>query len=300
MGHRKHHAPHRGSLAFYPRKRASTILPRLKYYVPTEEPSLAAVLGIKVGMGHAIITDDRESTPNFGKPLFVPFTVVAIPPMHVVDTKVYGYYDGYLINLGKLSDSLDISKVYEVRAVVDVIPKESGFSQKKPYRLEIPVSGKDIKANIEYLKKIINQTIQPKDIISKWGYVDVIGVTKGKGFQGPVKRFGIKRKQHKSRKTVRAVGAIGPWHPASVMYTVPRAGQMGYQRRTIYNLRVLGVSKEPGVSLPMKKITSDYVLLKGSVQGPKGRPLLIRKAVRIDKEFKPPSMLYLSLEGIKV
>ncbi|NAY82551.1 MAG: 50S ribosomal protein L3 [Thaumarchaeota archaeon] len=251
-------------------------------------------------MGHAIITDDRESTPNFGKPLFVPFTVVAIPPMHVVDTKVYGYYDGYLINLGKLSDSLDISKVYEVRAVVDVIPKESGFSQKKPYRLEIPVSGKDINANIEYLKKIINQTIQPKDIISKWGYVDVIGVTKGKGFQGPVKRFGIKRKQHKSRKTVRAVGAIGPWHPASVMYTVPRAGQMGYQRRTIYNLRVLGVSKEPGVSLPMKKITSDYVLLNGSVQGPKGRPLLIRKAVRIDKEFKPPSILYLSLEGIKV
>jgi Ribosomal protein L3 len=84
------------------------------------------------------------------------------------------------------------------------------------------------------------------------------------------------------------------------MYTVPRAGQMGYQRRTIYSLRVLGLSKEPGILLPVKKVTSDYVILMGSVQGPKGRPLLIRKAVRVEKEFKPPSILNLSLEGIKV
>ncbi len=272
----------------------------MKYYALTDEPSLAAVLGIKVGMGHAIITDDREGTPNFGKPLFVPYTVIALPPLHVVDARIYGFYDGYKINLGKLTDTVDLSKINEVRALVNVIPKEAGFSQKKPYTLEIPISGKDIKADVDYVRKIVNQTLQPKDIVSKWSYVDVIGVTKGKGFQGPVKRFGIKRKQHKARKSVRAVGTIGPWHPASVMYTVPRAGQMGYQRRTIYNLRILGVSKEPGVQLPFKKITSDYIVLMGSVQGPKGRPLLLRKSVRINKEFKPPSILYISHEAIKI
>ncbi|MGC8568405.1 MAG: 50S ribosomal protein L3 [Nitrososphaeria archaeon] len=300
MGHRKHHAPHRGSLAFYPRKRASRILPKLRYYAETEEPSLAAVVGIKVGMGHAIITDDRQGTPNFGKPLFVPFTVVALPPMKVVRIVAYGYHDGYLVNLGDVSDSMDLSKVSEVRAVVEAVPRDAGFSQKKPYVLEIPITGKDIKAKLEYAKKILNQTIQTKDLIMSWGYVDVIGVTKGKGFQGPVKRFGIKRKQHKARKSVRAVGTLGPWHPASIMYTVPRAGQMGFQRRTIYNLRVISASKEPGALLPFKKITSDYVLIAGSLPGPKGRPLVIRKSVRIKREAKPPAILSVSLEGLKI
>ena len=251
-------------------------------------------------MGHAIIVDDREGTPNFGKPLFVPFTVVALPPIHVVDSKVYAYEDGYLVNLGKLTDNINLEKIKEVRAVVEVIPKEAGFSQKKPFKLELPITGVDVKANVEYLKSIIGKVVQPKEILSKWSYVDVIGVTKGKGFQGPVKRFGIKRKQHKSRKSVRAVGTLGPWHPASVMYTVPRAGQMGYQRRTQYNLRILALSKEPGAMLPYKKITSDYALIAGSLQGPKGRPLLIRKAVRLQETVKLPNILSISLEGVKV
>ncbi len=68
--------------------------------------------------------------------------------------------------------------------------------------------------------------------------MDVIGITKGKGFEGPVTRFGIKRKQHKSRKSVRAVGVIGPWHPAAVMYTVARAGQHGFHQRTETGKRI--------------------------------------------------------------
>ena len=64
----------------------------------------------------------------------------------------------------------------------------------------------------------------------------------GKGIEGPVTRFGVKRKQHKSRKSVRAVGTLGPISPAVVMYTVPRQGQRGFHQRTEYNKRILIIS----------------------------------------------------------
>lgn len=251
-------------------------------------------------MGHALIVDDRNGSPNFGKPLFVSYTVVAFPQIKVVDAKIYKEIDGYLKNIGKLSQKPDDKDASELRALVQIVPKDAGFSQKKPFEIEVPVAGKSYEEKIEFLKKYIGKSYDQKELLSKWSFVDVIGVTKGRGFQGPVKRFGIKRKQHKSRKSVRAVGTIGPWHPASVMYTVPRAGQMGYHRRTIYNLRILGISKEPGIQLTTKTVNGDYLLLKGTVPGTVGRPLVIRKAVRIKAQVKTPSIISLSIDGVKI
>jgi large subunit ribosomal protein L3e len=54
--------------------------------------------------------------------------------------------------------------------------------------------------------------------------IDVIGVTRGKGTQGVVKRFGVNRLPRKSHRGLRKVGCVGPWHPASVPHTVARAG----------------------------------------------------------------------------
>ncbi|MEM0097148.1 MAG: 50S ribosomal protein L3 [Conexivisphaerales archaeon] len=300
MGHRKHHAPHRGSLAFYPRVRTSHVLPKIRYFSQDSNLGLAAIVGFKAGMGHALIIDDRNGSPNFGKQLFVPYTVVAIPQIKVLDAKVYKEIDGYLINTGKLAQNQDIKGNYEIRAIAQIAPKDSGFSQKKPFEIEIPITGKNNIDKAEFIKKYIGQSIDQKEIITGWSYVDLTGITKGKGFQGPVKRFGIKRKQHKSRKSVRAVGTIGPWHPASVMYTVPRAGQMGYHRRTTYNLRIMGISKEPGIRLITKTIKGNYLLLKGTVPGPVGRPVVIRKAVRIKAQAKMPSIINLSLNGVKI
>ncbi|MGC8558625.1 MAG: 50S ribosomal protein L3, partial [Nitrososphaeria archaeon] len=206
MGHRKHHAPHRGSLAFYPRVRASYVLPRIRYVSPDSDLGLAAAIGFKAGMGHALIVDDRNGSPNFGKPLFVSYTVAAFPQIKVVDAKIYKEIDGYLKNIGKLSQNSDVKDASELRALVQIIPKDAGFSQKKPFEIEIPVAGKSYEEKIEFLKKYIGKSYDQKELLSKWSFVDVIGVTKGRGFQGPVKRFGIKRKQHKSRKSVRAVG----------------------------------------------------------------------------------------------
>jgi len=54
--------------------------------------------------------------------------------------------------------------------------------------------------------------------------IDVIGVTRGKGFSGVMKRFGVRHLQKKSHRGFRKVGCIGAWHPARISYTVARAG----------------------------------------------------------------------------
>ena len=275
-------------------------MPRIRYVAQDDTVGFAAAIGFKAGMGHAIIIDDREGNHNFGKPLFVPYSVIALPPLKVVGIRAYKIVDGYLTNIGKVEQNQDANDATEIRALVQIVPKDSGFSQKKPFVIEVPISGKTAQEKIEFVKKYIGKELDQREILSRWVYVDVIGVTKGKGFQGPVKRFGIKRKQHKSRKSVRAVGAIGPWHPASVMYSVPRAGHMGYHRRTIYNLRIIGISKEPNVRLPTKAIKGYYILIKGSVPGPVGRPLVMRKAVRLNVQKKFPTVLSLSTPGVNI
>lgn len=54
--------------------------------------------------------------------------------------------------------------------------------------------------------------------------IDTIGVTKGKGFAGAVKRFGVTRLPRKTHRGLRKVGCVGAWHPASVRWTCARPG----------------------------------------------------------------------------
>src|SRR5579883_1085157 len=91
MGHRKHNAPRRGSLAFYPRARHGLLVPRVRNWVMLggDRPMLAGFPAFKVGMIHAIVVDDREKTPNFGKPTFNPATVVSLPDIHVYGVRAY-------------------------------------------------------------------------------------------------------------------------------------------------------------------------------------------------------------------
>ena len=129
------------------------------------------------------------------------------------------------------------------------MPKKAGISQIKPYLIEIGVGGGDLTSQFEYLKNKLGLEIPIQEIIKPGMSVDVAAITKGKGWQGPVKRFGIKKKSHKSRKTVREVGTIGAWNPRSVMYTVPRAGQMGFHQRTEYNKQILLVGNDQSQSV---------------------------------------------------
>jgi large subunit ribosomal protein L3 len=135
--------------------------------------------------------------------------------------------------------------------------------------------------------------------------VDILAVTKGKGFQGPVKRFGIKILTRKNNKVKRAVACIGPWHPARVLYTVPRPGQLGFHQRTEYHKRimVIGENEEEinpkGGFVRYGKVNGDYLLVLGSIPGPKNRLVRIRKTIRPVKAFtvKSPEITFISRES---
>jgi len=119
--------------------------------------------------------------------------------------------------------------------------------------------------------------------------VDLRGLTRGKGFQGPVRRFGINLKAHKSEKGVRRPGSLGPWHPARVTFRVPMAGQLGMFTRVIYNNKIIDMGKSEG-QIPILKhfgeVKTNYMIVKGSIQGVAKRQLLITSPLRETKRTK--------------
>jgi large subunit ribosomal protein L3 len=320
LGHRKHNAPRRGSLAFAPRARHQLLVPRVRTWTRLggSGPSLAGVPAIKVGMVHAITADDREKTPNFGKPTFNAATVVALPEIHVYGIRAYATADGREMALLDLfAEDLDaetrsrlgrtrtaaggksaaqsrrqedenrfqnvLANVDRLSLLVGIIPRESGLSIDRPQVQEVGIVGGDTRSQFEYAKRVLGKTIKSAELLKPGAFVDTIAVTKGKGFEGPITRFGVKRKQHKSRKSVRAVGVISPWHPATVMYTVPRAGQMGFHQRVCLNNRILFVGKGSqtritprGGFLHFGEVRGDFAVLRGSVPGASQRVVDLR------------------------
>ena len=112
-----------------------------------------------------------------------------------------------------------------------------------------------------------------KDIL-KWDLLDLRGLTRGKGLVGPVKRFGISLKSHKSEKGVRRPGSLGPWHPAHVTFRVAQAGQLGMFTRVQYNIKPITHANAQQGPIPVNHgfkhyglIAGDYIVVEGSVQG---------------------------------
>jgi large subunit ribosomal protein L3 len=276
--------------------------PRLRTWpkLESQTPVLLGFPTFKAGMIHAITTDDREKTPNFGKPLFNPATVLALPEPQVIGMRLYGREWGIDSAIGDVSGGADekgktaleewkgkLGKVSRVTGVVSVTPRDVGLSQKEPIKMEMGVGGGDVKAQFDYLAGMIGKKVKFSEIFKPGMYVDVLAITKGKGFEGPITRFGVKRKQHKSRKSVRAVGVIGPWHPAAVMYTVPRAGQKGFQQRTETGKRILmiGNGKETPITpaggfLHFGNVGGEYAVVKGSIAGSPRRFVFVRHSAR--------------------
>jgi len=310
-----------------PRSRAAGLLPRVRSWpeLPADEkPRLLGTLTYKAGMTHVIMVDDRKTVPNAGKPLFQAVTVLAAPPLHVLGVRLYGYRDGYHYVLGDALNYADgrvfggkpknyrpleaalkdlesvLDGASRVSAVVYGVPRDAGLPQKRPFVMEIPVGGGDIRRRFEYAAGLVGGSVQVDALFRPGSYVDVISVSKGKGFQGPVKRFGIKRKQHKSRKSVREPGTLGPWHPAAVMRSVPMAGQTGFHQRVEYNKRILAIGDEserpvtpPGGFPRFGVVRGKYLLLAGSVPGPAKRPVVIRHPLRPPSlRLEAPTILY--------
>jgi large subunit ribosomal protein L3 len=332
MGHRKYSAPRRGSVAFRPRARARSLEARVRTWpqMAVEKNSLLGFAGFKVGGIHILTIDDREKTPNFGKQLLNAATVIAVPPIRVIGIRGYKHdlygqhaiFDVYSKDIPKeLSRKFDAKHAEDsfakaegmlgnagaVMAIVAVSPHSIGISQKTPFVFEVAVSGKDAKAQYEYVKRMLGREVKAGDIFQLGQNIDVFGITRGKGVEGPVTRFGIKRKQHKSRKSVRAVGTLGPISPAVVMYTVARQGQRGFHQRTEYNKRILIMSNTEkdgqnsinpsGGFKHFGLVKGDYIVVRGSIPGVPKRLVKMRHPIRnVQKKVLDPKILEVIVE----
>ena len=256
--------------------------------------------------------DDREKTPNFGKQLVSLGTVIVTPPMVIIGIRGYskdryGYdssFDVYAKDLPKEVSRLFKTKhdekslekaekvlghIAEIYALACVMPRNAGLGQKRPFVFEVAVKGGDVAKQFAFLKELLGKEVKIDQVFQKGAEVDVAAITKGKGFEGPIARWGVKKKQHKSRKSVRALGTLGPISPATIMYTVPRAGQRGFHQRIQYNNRIMIMGNSESEDFKINKpggykhygvVKGDYVILRGSVPGTYSRLVKLRAPVR--------------------
>jgi large subunit ribosomal protein L3 len=202
--------------------------------------------------------------------------------------------------LAKIESSL--GKVSEIRLLLASQPRIARLGRKTPELLEAKLGGVTLKEQFEYARNQLGKEVKVSDAFKEGDWLDVIGITKGKGIQGPVKRWGIRKKFHKARKTVRAVGSIGGWHPHYVLYSVPRAGQMGFHQRTEHNKQVVKIGQEgkdvtpKGGFIRYGEIKAEYVMLSGTVPGPARRAITLRHGAR-GTDVPPPKFDHLGLES---
>jgi large subunit ribosomal protein L3 len=180
----------------------------------------------------------------------------------------------------------------------------NGLPKKKPEVMELHIGGGTLPERLDYGKSLLGKEITIRDFVSEGQMVDVIAVTVGKGFQGHVKRWGVKLLTHKNSKHRRMVGTLGPWHPSYVMSEVPQAGQTGYHQRTEYNKRVLKIGTDGseitpnGGFLHYGDVSNQYIIVHGSVPGPSKRLVRFRYPMRFKGvKVEQPEMTYISTES---
>ena len=212
---------------------------------------MKGILGKKIGMTQVFTTEGK----------LIPVTVIEVEPNVVTQIKTVEK-DGY----------------EAVQLAIDTI--REGLSNK-------PAMGHTKKANTEpkrFLKEIrgvnvndytLGQTIGV-DIFSEGEMVDVTGTSKGKGFQGVIKRYNQTRGPmgHGSQYH-RGVGSLGTMLPMHVLKGKKMPGQMGNVQRTVQNLEIVSVDTENNV-----------ILVKGNVPGPKKSLVMIRTAVKMPNAKK--------------
>ncbi len=205
---------------------------------------MPGLLGKKIGMTSVFSADGKN----------VPCTVIEVGPCVVTQVKTTEK-DGY-------------------EAV------QLGFIEKKDKHTTAPMAGHFKKAGVAPQRHLaefkgfgeevkLGDTLTV-DLFNEDDFVDIQGTSKGKGFQGVVKRHGfggVGQSTHGQHNRLRAPGSVGACsYPAKVFKGMRMAGQMGNEKVTVQNLRVVKVLPEHNV-----------LIIKGSIPGSKGSIVLIEK-----------------------
>ena len=297
-------SPRKGSLQFWPRKRVSKFLPRVNWDSISDGRKIKGFIAYKAGMASAYVKDSTEHSMTKGKKIIIPVTIIECPPMKIFSTR---FYKNGIVVKDVLSENLDKelkkklklpktnkgkieeikSESYDdIRVICYSVVKDSKI-KKKPDLTEMGLVG-TVEEKLNFVKEHSNKELSVLNIFEKSQLVDVRGLTKGHGLQGPVKRFGITLKSHKSEKGRRRPGNLGPWHPARVTFRAPQAGQLGMFTRIVYNSKIIDLKKSADKSIKNIKnygeTNTDYIIIKGSVQGPAKRQLLITSPLKQTKK----------------
>ena len=311
-------SPRKGSLQFWPRKRASKFLPRVNWDAISSEKNIKGFICYKAGMASAYIKDETPDSMTKGKKISTPITILECPPIKIFSVRLYK--DGKVVKeilvekpdkelkrkvklpkrkINTINDiNIENNVVDDIRVLCYSQVKKTGI-KKTPDLSEIGLSG-TLEEKFNFVKESFGKEISVLNVFEKGDLIDLRGLTKGKGFQGPVKRFGIKLKDHKSEKGRRRPGSLGPWHPARVTFRVPMAGQIGMFTRIAYNNKIIDMGKSENKNW-LKNIKNfgdvktDYLIISGSAQGPSKRQLLITAPLRKTKKQQKKNYEFIEL-----
>ena len=203
---------------------------------------------------------------------------------------------------GQKDIDAEIEKIKQYCQVVRVLAhtqiRKVKVGQKKAHLMEIQVNGGDTAAKVAFSQGLFEKQVPADAIFGENEMIDVIGVSKGHGYEGVTTRWGTSRLPRKTHRGLRKVACIGAWHPAKVQYSVARAGQNGYHHRTEMNKKVYkmgkgGVENNATTEFDLTEkninpvggfphyglVREDYMMLKGNIIGAKKRVITLRKAL---------------------
>jgi len=305
---------------------------------PSKPCHLTAFMGYKAGMTHIVREVDKVGSKVHKKEVVEAVTVIETPPMFIVGVVGYiptptGIRQLTSVWANHLSDECkrifykkwyrskkkaftkyakaasedksvvekELARIKKYCTVVRVIAHTQVRKiklQKKAHLMEIQVNGGSIEDKVNFAHELFEKTVSVDTVFKENGMIDVIGVTKGKGFEGVTARWGTRKLPRKTHKGLRKVACIGAWHPSRVSFAVPRAGQMGYHHRTEANKKIYRIGRKDDASngatefdLTKKKITpmggfphygevnEDFIIVKGAVVGTKKRVLTLRQSL---------------------
>merc|ERR1719226_236297 len=196
-----------------------------------------------------------------------------------------------------------------IRAICHTQVSKVKIGQKKAHIKEIQINGGTTEDKVNFVTGLFEQEVKVADVFNQDEMIDVIGASKGKGFEGVVTRWGVTRLVRKSHRGLRKVACIGSWHPARVQFQVPRSGQNGYHHRTEINKKIYRIGKnlkeaphnaKADADLTEKAITpmggfshygvvnEDWVMIKGGIVGTRKRLITLRKSLLPQVKRKAP------------
>ncbi len=300
-------SPRRGSLQFWPRKRAKRFIARARAWANHKDATLLGFAGYKVGMTHAMIADNKPTSLTKGQEIACPVTVIECPPLKVLSVRFYKKNDyGLAVSGEVLAEKLDkelarkitipkktkkkiddFKEFDDIKLVVHTQPRLTGIGKKKPEIMEIAIGGSK-EDQIRFAKEVLGKVIAVKDVLKPGQLIDIHAVTTGRGFQGPVKRMGVSVRGRKSEKTKRGPANVGPW-TGGKQWRVAKAGQTGFFTRTEYNKPLLKIGDNPEEINPKSGfprygvVKNSYIILNGSIPGPRKRLIRLNYAIRPNK-----------------